>query len=158
MAVWGRRCIQEPLRGTWLIRLRHWGDEWVCEGGSIWHDKALMRWQVVGSFSCSSPVIIPTFHFSHILSLFRNPPPAGFLVPVRRPSPLPRLFFSAASLLICFLFSLFSSQSWRPPPSPTPSLAALCADIYSNRLTGLSGGRRCEYPLGKKMYTEDLSA
>lgn len=83
MAVWGRWCIHEPLKGTWLIRLRHWGDEWVCEQVSIWHDKALMRWQIKGSFSYSSHVIVPSFQFSHIRLLLRNSLRAGLLLSLR---------------------------------------------------------------------------
>lgn len=144
-AVWGCCCIREPLRGSWLIKLRHWG-EWVWERVSIWHDEALRRWQVESSFSCSSPIIIPSFHFVRILSLSINSLPDELLFPVWcfhrftrcKRFLLPSLLYRH---LICF-FSLSLSCCFLP-------LTVLCVDIYSSSLTGHSGGRRCEHPSEK---------
>lgn len=139
-------CIQEPLRDTWLIRLRHSGDEWVCERVSIRHDKALMHWQVESSFSCYSSVIFfLLFYFSHILSFLINSLPAGLLFPLHcftlsKLSVLPdSASFLLHFLLICFFFLLFLSCCLL-------CLSVLCVDIYSNSLTGHSGGWRCEHP------------
>lgn len=120
-------CIQKPLRDTWLIRLRHSGDEWVCERVSIRHDKALMHWQVESSFSCSSSVIFPSFfYFSYIFSLLINSLPAGLLFPLCRFT-LSKLsvFPDLVSFLTAFpphlLFSSYFSQLL-----PSPSRCALC--------------------------------
>lgn len=134
-----RMLVQETLRGTWLIRLRHSGDEWVYEL-RVRHDKALMRWQVESSFSLSS---FPLFHFSHILQFLITSLAAGLYFPIRC---LQRL-----SSFFCSIFSSFTYFLWLFPqslPSP-PHPAVRVVDIYSNNPTGHSGGRRCEHTLGK---------
>lgn len=131
-AVWGCCCIREPLRGSWLIKLRHWG-EWVWERVSIWHDEALMRWQVESSFSCSSPIIIPSFHFVRILSLSINSLPDELLFPVwwfHRFTRCKR-FLLPSLLCTSFAFSHFLSVAAFSPSlcSVWISIAAAWQDI-----------------------------
>lgn len=154
--VWGCCCVQEPSAGMWLIRLRNRSDEGVCEWVSLWHDEALMHWQVESSFSCSSPVIIHSFHSSYLPSLLINSPPAGSSFHIRFPSQFLRYRHASPAswlsllpatspphLLLLLTFSLSCCLL---------SFAVLCVDIYSNSLTGHSGGRMCEHSSEIRKY------
>jgi len=130
-----------------------WGIEGmsVWERVSIWHDKALMRWQVESSFSCSSLVIIPSFHFSHFLSFLIKSLPDGLFFPFWSLHCFTRCKVSllpdsiSFRLHLFFTFFLLTFSRFLP-------LIVLYVDVNSRSLTGHSVGWKCEHPSrGKKL-------
>lgn len=109
-----------------------------CVSMSVYDTTRLWR-QVLSSFPCCAPVIFPSFRFFHMLSFDETTTIWIIVLQCFHSFTLSKLSrvpdsFSAGSPPRLFLLLAPARSSPSPP---------LCVDIYSNSMTGLSGGRRC---------------